>query len=1064
MNMKHLLLLLTLALVSALAAAQSRTVSGTVRDKAGNPLPGVAVVVPGTTTGTVTDLDGRYTLRVDGQPKLAATFIGMKPGEIDLAAGQTDVTLQDEETEMDEVMVVAYGTTTKGAYTGSAAQVDAKSLEKRQVTDASQALSGVMPGVQTLSSNGQPGVSSSIRIRGVGSINANSSPLIVVDGMPFDGDLSSINTSDIESITVLKDAASSALYGARGANGILMITTKRGKQGEAKITVEARWGANTREIENYDVLTSPAEYTEMIYQAAKFRYMAAGDSEEMAHVLANRNLFDEESAGKDYIGTGCNIYTVPDGETLVGADGKLNPNAQLGYSDGQYYYTPDNWGDEIFQRNGRQQYDLTISGGSDKVNYFFSAGYVNDEGVIDNSAFKRVSTRLKVDYQAKKWLKVGANAAYSHSRSRYPGEQITTNSSGNAFFIANNMAPVYPIYVRNADGSIKTDNGRIVYEYGDGKCSNSTREFMSISNPLGDLKYNKTIYDSDIFSGNAFADITPIKGLTLTAKYGVYADNMRYDDLGNAYMGQSANSGGNATQAYERTYAFDQQYLGTYQWNIADVNAFDVTVGYDGYHMRDRLIQGYGTHLYNPDSYFLSNATMDFSIYGREISYATAGYFGRLNYSYAEKYFANVSYRRDSSSRFSKDNRWGDFWSVSAGWLISKENFLADAKWLNTLKLRASYGEQGNDNIGNATMKNEDYAYYAWQDQYEVTGSDGKFSDVTIVYKGNPDLTWETSKSWNIGLDFALLRNRIQGSVEYFGRKSSDMLYYKPVAATNGYTSIPMNVGSMTNSGVEVDLNVNVLKIGSFNWDVNANATFLKNKINELHPELNGKLIDGTRVYEEGESMYRLRLVEWAGVDEATGAPQWWAEDAEGKRVKTDDYQTAQAYKVDTEDLLPTVYGGFGTQIDFFGFDASVAFAYQLGGKIYDSGYQALMHGGSDMGRNLHKDSRNAWTPENTKTDVPALDYGNTYVNATSTRFLVSSNYLSLNNITFGYTVPKDLTRKLYLESVRVYFAADNVALWTKREGLDPRQSYVKSTTSLYTPIRTVSGGVKITF
>lgn len=1057
MKMKHLLLSLAMMLCSVFAVAQSHAVSGTVRDAAGNPLPGVAVMVPGTTIGTVTDIDGRYTINVTGNPTLSATFIGMQPGEINLAAGQTDVTLQDEENEMDEVIVVAYGVTTKGAYTGSAAQVDAESIEKRQVTDASQALSGVMPGVQILNDNGQPGVSSKIRIRGAGSINGSQDPLIVVDGMPFDGDLATINTADIESMTVLKDAASTSLYGARGANGILMITTKKGRQGDAKITFEARWGGNTRQVGNYDVITSPSEYLELMYQSFKHNYEKKYD-EETAHALANYQVSSPD--GK----IGYTVYTVPDGEDLIGTDGKINPNATLGYSDGEYYYLPDNWEDETFSRQGRQSYDLTISGGTEKVNYFFSASYLNNGGLIPNSDYKRVATRLKVDYQAKKWLKVGANASYSHNRSRYPGEQTTTSSSGNAFFLANNIAPVYPFYVRNADGSIKTTNGRIEYDYGDGSSTNFKRNFMSMSQPYASLMYDKTVYDMDVFNGTVSADITPIHGLTLSAKYGLYVDNTRYGSLGNAYMGQTAQYGGSGTQEHMRTYGLDQQYIGVYQWSIADVNNFDVTVGYDGYHMHEYEMGGYGTHIYNPESYYLGNVTTDFSLIGEEISYATAGYFGRLNYSYDDKYLANVSYRRDSSSRFSEDNRWGDFWSVSAAWLINKENFLSDVKWIDLLKIKGSYGEQGNDNIGSESRGNSKYAYYAYLDQYKVTGSDGTYSDATLVFKGNPDLTWETSKSWNVGVDFAFLRNKIQGSVEYYGRKSSDMLYYKPVASSLGYTEIPMNVGSMTNSGVEIDLNVNVFQVGSFNWDIHANATFNHNKINELHSDLNGYFVDGSRVYEEGESMYRLHIVEYAGVDEKTGEALYWAKDENGNRVTTNDYATAQQYKIDTEDLLAKVYGGFGTSIEFFGFDASVDFAYQLGGKIFDTGYANLMHGGDDAGRNFHVDIRKAWTPTNTKTDVPALDFGDTYANATSTRWLTSSNYLALNNITFGYTVPRSLTSKIYLENVRVYFAADGVALWSKREGLDPRQSWVSASTSRYTTTRTISGGIKITF
>ena len=420
-----------------------------------------------------------------------------------------------------------------------------------------------------------------------------------------------------------------------------------------------------------------------------------------------------------------------------------------------------------------------------------------------------------------------------------------------------------------------------------------------------------------------------------------------------------------------------------------------------------------------------------------------------MNYSYNDTYFGNISYRRDASSRFSPDNRWGNFWAASAAWMISREDFMQDIAWINMLKLKASFGQQGNDDIlypGVDLDKN----YYPWMDQYKMTGANGIFADGTLSYKGNPDLTWETSTSYNIGVDFALFDNTLNGTIEYFGRKSDDMLYNRPTAGSLGYTAIPMNVGSMTNSGVEIDLNYQILNNSKFNWNVNLNATFVQNKINKLHPDLNGKMIDDTRIYEEGESMYRMYLVDYAGVDPETGEALYWAEDGDGNRIKTPNYTTAEGYKVATDD----------------GFDASIQLSYQLGGKIYDSGYRRMMHGGSSSfaGQNWHKDIYNAWTPENTNTNIPRLNASDQYTNSTSTRWLTNSNYLSINNITVGYTLPKTLVQKIMLEKVRVYFTADNVGLISARKGLDPRQSYISATTALYTPIRTISGGISLTF
>jgi outer membrane receptor protein involved in Fe transport len=373
------------------------------------------------------------------------------------------------------------------------------------------------------------------------------------------------------------------------------------------------------------------------------------------------------------------------------------------------------------------------------------------------------------------------------------------------------------------------------------------------------------------------------------------------------------------------------------------------------------------------------------------------------------------------------------------------------------LKLKASFGQQGNDAIGNN---------YAWQDQFTITGSDSGWADGTLYYKGNPDLSWETSTSYNIGVDFALFGNSLSGTIEYFGRKSSDMLYYKPVAGSMGYTQIPMNIGSMTNSGIEIDLNYDIINRKNITWNVNLNATSVKNKINELHPDLNGRLIDGTRIYEEGESMYRLYLPEWAGVNPENGVAQYWAKDEDGNRIKTEDLNIANKYKVTTGDLLPDVYGGLGTSVNAFGFDASIQLAYQLGGEIRDYGYQMLMHNGytSSAGRNWHTDIRDAWTPENRNTDVPRMSASDKYANSTSTRFMVSSDYLAINNITVGYTLPRHIVNKMGLSKVRVYFSGDNLGMLTARKGLDPRQGFTSASTATYTAIRTLSGGISLSF
>ena len=544
--------------------------------------------------------------------------------------------------------------------------------------------------------------------------------------------------------------------------------------------------------------------------------------------------------------------------------------------------------------------------------------------------------------------------------------------------------------------------------------------------------------------------------------------------LQNAYMGQFASLDGGAYQYHTREQGITEQFLANYTKKFADIHNIDVTLGYEGYQWKYRMLYGGATKLYNPESYWLDNAVNQKNNAGYPIDYATKGIFGRVNYSYDDKYIAAVSYRRDASSCFHPDNRWGGFWSGSIAWVITKEKFMESTQsWLNNLKFKASYGQQGNDNLGRSTGSGR-YYYYAYVDQYSMTGDETGWSDGTLAYKGNKDLTWEKSVSYNIGLEFSMFRNRLNGSIEYFGRQQKDMLYFKPVAGSNGYTQYPMNVGTMTNSGLEIDLSYDIIKTHDIQLTANANATLIKNKINKLHSDLNGEWIDGSRIYSEGESMYRLYIPDWAGVNPETGEAQYWIWETDadgnktGQRIKTSDYTVANqtSNRVATDDLLPDMYGGFGLSLNAYGFDASIQFAYQLGGHVLDSGYMYLMHASasSDAGGAWHKDILNAWTPTNTNTDVPRLNAGDRYTAYTSTRFLTSASYLSINNITIGYTIPKKYLNKIGLNSVRVYFVGDNLALFSKRQGLDPRQGFVSSIPYTYTQLRTLSGGISLSF
>ena len=1060
MKRKLMLLLACLFVGIGLVTAQTQKVTGVViSEEDGQPVIGASVLVKGTQIGDFTGVDGDFTLpNVPSSAKtLVISYIGMQTQEVDIKPN-IKVFMRSDSEMLDEVMVVAYGTAKKSAFTGSASVIKSETLEKRQVSNLSNALSGTVSGVQTQSTNGQPGTSATVRIRGIGSMYASNNPLYVVDGIPYEGDISAVNSQDIESMTVLKDAAAAALYGARGANGVILVTTKKGKSGDTQISLDARWGVNSRLVKNYDVLQNANTYMETAYSALYNGYLYnSGYTAERAYQLANADLFPK---------LGYQVYTIPDGQYLIGRNGKLNPYATLGYSDGDYYYTPDNWSDEMFQSNLRQEYNLSVSGGSDKLSYYLSASYLNDEGIIENSGFERISTRMNVDYQAKKWLKLGVNLSYSNVTSRSPGDQDTdaATSSGNAFFVGNFIAPIYPMYVRNADGSFQynANTGYHVYDYGDGSSTNFTRNFMSMSNPMSGFLYDTEKYLMDILNGKWYAKIDIIDGLSLTASLGLHIDNTRQHSVGNKYYGQSASYGGSVMQYSSRVYSLDQQYLLNYKKTFGNHN-LDILAGYESmdFNTESHYILGY--NMYSDKNWTASNVIDRKNGSGSYNEYATIGIITRASYDFNEKYYGSVSYRRDASSRFHPDNRWGNFWSVSAAWDMAKENFISQYDWINMLKLKASFGQQGNDNLYYKGYTN----YYPYLDQFTVSGSDGVFSDGVLYYKGSKDITWETSNSFNVGVDFALLGGRIDGTIEYFNRQTKDMLYYKPVAMSNGYTQLPMNIGSVRNSGVEIELNYTPIETNDLKWVINWNGTLMKNKILELHPDLKGEMIDGSYIYREGESLYQMYLTKYAGVDPDSGEALYWAKDENGVEYKDKDWSAAyNSNRQASGDLLPTIYGGVGTTLEFRGFDFSIQCAYQLGGTIYDSGYQAFMHGGDShyMGYNWHKDILNAWTPENRNTNIPRVDAIDKYTNSSSDRWLTSSDYFSINNITLGYTLPKRWLRSLGIGSLRIYGAADNVALFSARKGLDPRMSYTTASTDRYTPIRTISGGLKVTF
>ena len=1054
---KCLLFLSVLFIAIGQVWAQSQTISGTVLNAADDePVIGASVQVKGASRGTITDVNGKFSIEAEATDVLVVSFIGMGSQEVAATDGIV-VTLSEDTKQLDEVMVVAFGTATKKSFTGAASVVKADEISKRQTSNVTDALAGQVAGVQGLSTSGQPGTTSTIRIRGIGSMASSNAPLYVIDGIPANDDaVSTLSNADIESVTVLKDAASNALYGARGANGVILITTKRGSTRDAQIKIDAKWGTNRRGVPSYDVMTDPGMYYENFYQAL---YAAYG-----SHDAANKYLLDANNGGLGY-----QVYTIPAGERLIGTNGKLNPNATPGYVNALgYTLQADNWYNELFNSNNlRQEYNLSVSGSTDKLTYFASGSYLDDSGIIENSGFRRATGRVNVDYQAKKWLKIGTNMSYSHADMMYPGEdEYGAYSSGNLFYVTNNIAPIYPLYIRDADGKILKDaNGYTMYDYGDAKVNGETRAFMNQSNPASAIALNKSIYKKDIFTGKWFIQLEPYKGLKFTANLGVHYGGVRFQQTANPFYGQFASSGGYAYVSSNRNVGIDQQYLATYANKFGEHNV-DVLVGYENFRRIMSSQSGTKQKLFNPEIAEISNAILSPDASSSTDTYFTQGILVQAKYDYASRYYFSASYRRDASSRFAKGKQWGNFWSVGVAWDIKGEQFMSGVDQVDLLKLKVSYGSQGND----ALLTQDGYAnYHPWADQYVISENNGEFA-TTLSYKGNKDISWETSYNFNAGIDFAFFGERLSGTIEGWRRRTEDMLYYRPVPASLGYSYLPVNIGSVSNAGMDIELHGDLVKTRNVTWSVYANLTFFKNKILKLSPELNGQWIDGTYIYKEGEGMYNRYLKSYAGVDQATGKSLWYMDrtDAEGnvlvKDTVTSNFTAATSYM--TGDVLPKVYGGFGTELKVYGVDLSCAFNYQAGGRIFDAGYQRLMHAGSsnDAGHNWHMDILKAWTPENPNSNIPALNSNDTYANGTSDRWLISSNYVSLQNITLGYTFPAKLTKKAHIEKIRVYAVADNVALWSARKGMDPRQSNTTSNSFYYSPMRSISGGLSITF
>ncbi|WP_295728750.1 SusC/RagA family TonB-linked outer membrane protein [uncultured Muribaculum sp.] len=1079
--MKRIVFFLTAFFALCLTAvAANRTVKGiVVSAEDGEPLVGATVMGAGTTDGTATDIDGQFSLSLPESVKhIKVSYVGMQTKEAAITPGEMRIELNSANM-LDEVIAVAFGTAKKSAFTGSAAVLNSEELGKHLTTNVANALVGNVAGLQMRGGSGAPGTDDGkINIRGIASMYGSTDPLVIVDGSPYPVNLSTIPQGDIESITVLKDAASAALYGARGAAGVIIITTKKGDAKQAKVSLDARWGANSRAVQKYDMITEPGEYYEAYYQAMYNYYNhSMGQSPMNAYVNANRGMLQQLYY---------NVYDVPAGQTLIGQNGKLNPNARLGrtmeYKGQEMYLTPDNWDDLAYRNGFRQEYNVNVNGGTERGSYYASLGYLDEEGVLKHSGYERLTARFKGDFQAKKWLTLGINAGYVHSKTTSnPGLSGTTYGADNVAYYTDLIAPIYPCYVRviGPDGRpmIKLDEeGRQIYDFGvvnSDQYYGLTRPFGGNGNPIGSNVYNVNQALFNQFNGNFTADFTFTPYLKANIVSSVTWGENELSEYGNSLMGSKQSVNGELKKTTTTDVRTNNIQTITY-FNNFDKHHVNALLGHEYYRSERHILMGRATGAFSPDILELNAFAKKETNGSSKSVYNVEGYFVRGQYDYDNKYFASVSYRRDASSRFAKKNRWGNFWSIGLAWIVT-EDFFQDLGWIDMLKVKASVGQQGNDGI-------IDYAY---TNTYDITPIDDKHMSASLRLLGNKDITWETTTNWNGGVEFELFDHRLNGSIDLYYKRTTDLLFWLNIPESNGSRGYYDNIGNIRNAGVEVVLNGAIIRSKLIDWSANLNFSHNESKILKL-PEskkLYGGFSDSQNSeylyptwYQEGKSLYCAYLPKYAGVNSEGQALYYTDSSIDMANTQqrspatkmdgtTTDSSLAPSYA--TKSMLPALTGGFGSSLRVGSFDASVQFDFQLGGKVYDYQYQMLMTPpttANKAGQNFHKDWANAWNPSNTSSNIPRWEYGTFSQGSSisSDRFLTSARYLNFQSFTVGYTLPKFWNE---ISKIRVYVMGENLCFWSARKGLDPRYSYSGNNgMTPYSPSRNISGGVQVVF
>lgn len=1073
MGKKFLSILVCLLMTTSMALAQKK-ITGTVIDaESGEALIGVAVRVPDTTVGVLTDVNGNFSITLPaGKSNLNFSFMGMKPATL-VARDGMKVLMETDTKAMDEVIVVAYGTQKKSTFTGSAQTVGSEDIELRPVTSVTKALEGNVTGVQMTAGSGQPGSSPSIRIRGFGSINASNEPLYVVDGIPYDGALASLNPSDIETLTVLKDASAAALYGARGANGVVMITTKKGKEGKANITLRSSIGWSSRALKRYKNV-SQKDYVQLVYEALRNDEWDNGASWDEAGAIARQSL--GETLGGEYYNPFKN-YTW---DTIIDpATGQVRADAQSAWD--------EDWLDAVTRNNAlRHEHQLSLSGGSNRTKYAASLGYLNEKGVLETTAFQRYNARVSVDHKVNDWFSANVGLSVAHSISNF--SDYSGTSTSNVWYTAQFINPLFPVYLKDMDGNSIYKDGKIEYDWGEMRDNRDQRPgSMSDHSSLGMLMLDKAESLNDIAgmrSGLVFGSDDEKMGWAQGLKFAVNfgfdyrnLSNMRYMNMEH---GNQATAGGLLRKRSTRTQSFTFNQLLT--WNRTfDKHSFDVLAGHEYYAYNYRLLEGERSGLVDGIYELRPGASLQGAdSYSQD--YRIDSWLSRLNYNFDNKYYFSASVRSDASSRFYFKNHRGTFWSVGANWRISKEKFLENVEWLDNLSYKISYGQQGNDNILDSDGNS---VYYLWQGLSSVAYPNANSAGALLSTLENTDLTWEKNGNFNTGFEASFLDRRIRVSAEYYRRKTTDMLLNYPMAVSTGFDGYDANVGNMLNQGFEFEITGSPIRTKDFQWDVTWMGSTISNKVTKLTAE-SPEILSGSYIIKEGLPINTFYLRKSAGVDPATGKELWWAwkdeviykKDDAGNVLKddagdpivdkkvrnefiTDDYSTASSCRYEMGSRIPKLYGSLGTDLSWKGLNLSILTTYSIGGKILDGNYYSSMNL-TYLSGTWNQNVLRRWQQPGDVTDVPRMAIkGDTYV---TDRYLVSASYFAIKNITLSYNLPKKWVNKARLNNVRVYGSCDNVALFSHLDGMDPQYNFSGGTNYSYSPNRTMTFGLEVNF